>query len=186
MLSICIDGPNGVGKSAAVHRIAGRLRSLHLRVAILTDTAVAQEVKTSPHPGRAPFPQTRAALRQRLLGLQPDVYLQERGLISHLVFEHLAPDRTGEAQLGACCADDCEPFFMSLVLTAPMATIERRLRKRGAGSLALPLEEQIGLFETAVRIAGWPIYVNDGPCSLGRLVRSIVGTLMAERTILVR
>jgi hypothetical protein len=120
-----------------------------------------------------------------LLALQPDVYLQERGLISHLVFEHLAPGGAGEAQPGACCARDCEPFSASLALTAPKATIERRLRKRGAVNLALPIDGQIGLFEAAARLAGWPIYVNDGPCSLKRLVRSIVGTLTAERTILV-
>lgn len=184
MLSICVDGPNGAGKSAVAALIARELHRLHLKVAVLTDTAVHQAVKSSAGVARqAIFPQTRAALRWQLLSLQPDIYVQERGLVSHLVFEHLAVRRPGGPVPGACCAGDCQPFFSTMVLTARRAVIEKRLRRRGGAGVALPLQEQIALFQVAARIAGWPIYNNGGPRSLRRIVWRVVGAVMAERHI---
>ena len=56
MLSICVDGPNGAGKSAAAALIARELHRLHLKVAVLTDTAVHQAVKSSAVAGPRFFP----------------------------------------------------------------------------------------------------------------------------------
>ena len=101
-------------------------------------------------------------------------------MVSHLVFEHLAVRRPGGLAPGACCAGDCQPFFSTMVLTARRAVIEKRLRRRSGAGLALPLQEQIALFQAAARIAGWPIYGNGGPCSLRRIVRRAVAAVMAE------
>lgn len=176
MISFCIDGPNGVGKSTVIQLVAAKCRLRQLRVVVLTDTAVREAVTRE----NTSYPYARKMLRHQLMEPHSDLYFQERGPLSHLVFDHLA---NGYESTACCVPDKQINFTVKMALIATETVVEQRLRRRNTSALVLPLAVQIALFSHAAAIQGWPIFRNDRPDDLGRIVRHAVETIHTKRSL---
>lgn len=179
MVLVCLEGPNGVGKSTLAAAVRAELRQPGIEVTIVTDTLVSLLAQA-----RGDTPAAYRAAREmvtRHYGLADTsrrVVILERWHLTTLVFDHWNQLRQGTMP----CLSTLLPVMPDLtyLLTADMATLrsrhQDRLRRRPGFTLGLPLIEQVHRYrQVAVALETPMIQSSDLAVILSRIKGYIAG-----------
>ncbi len=151
MLLICLDGPNGVGKSSVRRKLELLLKQQGVQVAAVSDSEAISLWRRSSYS----FVECRKKLQDNA-ARRGAVVIQERGLLSHWVFDHGHRCRPIRGIVCRQCEiEAARPNRLDFALTAPLSALRRRHLLRGAFKLHQDIESQHRNFSKVAQKLRW-------------------------------